>query len=191
MSGTATLCSLLAFLLLVPTAASAKIYKWTDEKGTTVFSNTPPGVEREAKDVEVVVEDEKAPTLTAQQAAYAEAQRREQQLEERIYNLERQVQTQQQQYQPQYQPLTPPPSPDYYGGDSAAPPTGGSPRPDSHRDSSRPSSTVASRRPSSMVASRRPSSMAAPRAGRGASCVFSGYPRRDASTRWIARTIPM
>src|SRR5258705_6610791 len=116
MSGTATLCSLLAFLLLVPTAASAKIYKWTDEKGTTVFSNTPPGVEREAKDVEVVVEDEKAPTLTAQQAAYAEAQRREQQLEERIYNLERQVQTQQQQYQPQYQPLTPPPSPDYYGG---------------------------------------------------------------------------
>src|SRR5258705_13565039 len=120
MSGTATLCSLLAFLLLVPTAASAKIYKWTDEKGTTVFSNTPPGVEREAKDVEVVVEDEKAPTLTAQQAAYAEAQRREQQLEERIHNLERQVQTQQQ-YQPQYQPPMAPPPPDYYGDSSYYP----------------------------------------------------------------------
>jgi hypothetical protein len=120
MSGTATLCSLLAFLLLVPTAASAKIYKWTDEKGTTVFSNTPPGVERKAKDLEVVVEDEKAPTLTAQQIAYAESLRREQQLEERIYNLERQVQTQQQ-YQPQYQPTMPPPPPDYYGDSSYYP----------------------------------------------------------------------
>ena len=118
MSGTTTLCSCLAFLLLAPTAASAKIYKWTDEKGTTVFSNTPPAVERKAKDVEVIMEDEKAPTLTAQQIAYAEALRREQQLEERIHNLERQVQTQQQ-YQPQYQPTQyplPPPSPDYYGG---------------------------------------------------------------------------
>ena len=121
MSGTATLCSLLACLLLVPTAASAKIYKWTDEKGTTVFSNTPPGVERKAKDLEVVVEDEKAPTLTAQQIAYAESLRREQQLEERIYNLERQVQTQQQQYQPQYQPMMAPPPPDYYGGSSYYP----------------------------------------------------------------------
>jgi hypothetical protein len=120
MSGTATLCSLLAFLLLVPTAASAKIYKWTDEKGTTVFSNTLPGVERTAKDLEVVVEDEKAPTLTAQQIAYAESLRREQQLEERIYNLERQVQTQQQ-YQPQYQPMMTPPPPDYYGGSSYYP----------------------------------------------------------------------
>jgi hypothetical protein len=120
MSGTATLCSFLAFLLLVPTAASAKIYKWTDEKGTTVFSNTLPGVEKKVKDVEVIVEDEKAPTLTAQQAAYAEAQRREQQLEERIHNLERQVQTQQQ-YQPQYQPPMAPPPPDYYGDSSYYP----------------------------------------------------------------------
>jgi hypothetical protein len=121
MSGTATLrlCSWLAVLLLVPTAASAKIYKWTDEKGTTVFSNTSPGVERKAKDVEVVVEDEKAPTLTSQQVAYAEALRREQQLEERIYNLEHQAQAQPQpqpQYQPQYQSPMPPPPPDYYGG---------------------------------------------------------------------------
>jgi hypothetical protein len=120
MSGTATLCSLLAFLLLVPAAASAKIYKWTDEKGTTVFSNTPPGAERKVKDVEVVVEDEKVPTLTAQQIAYAEALRREQQLEERIHNLERQVQTQQQ-YQPQYQPPMPPSPPDYYGDSSYYP----------------------------------------------------------------------
>jgi hypothetical protein len=123
MSGTATLCFcswLAAFLLLVPTAASAKIYKWTDEKGTTVFSNTPPGVERRAKDVEVVVEDEKAPTLSAQQIAYAEAQRREQQMAERISSLERQVQMQQQ-YQPQYQPPMPPPPPDYYGDSSYYP----------------------------------------------------------------------
>ncbi len=148
MSGTTTLCSCLAFLLLAPTAASAKIYKWTDEKGTTVFSNTPPAVERKAKDVEVIMEDEKAPTLTAQQIAYAEALRREQQLEERIHNLERQVQTQQQ-YQPQYQPTQyplPPPSPDLrtscYRRDSPDP-RAGSHRLDLRRDGSRPSSMAA------------------------------------------------
>jgi hypothetical protein len=123
MSGTATLClsSWLAFLLLVPTAASARIYKWTDDRGITVFSNTPPAKERNAKDVEVVI-DEDDPPRTPQQIASDDARRREQEMAERIYNLERQVQMQQQYppyaplVQPQYQPLMSPPSPDYYGG---------------------------------------------------------------------------
>ena len=36
------LVQLPALLLALPLAASATVYKWTDERGTTVFSNRPP-----------------------------------------------------------------------------------------------------------------------------------------------------
>jgi small neutral amino acid transporter SnatA (MarC family) len=36
-------------LLLIPTAASARIYKWIDETGTTVFSDAPPENAAKAK----------------------------------------------------------------------------------------------------------------------------------------------
>ena len=98
----------LIFLLLVPVAASAGIYKWIDETGTTVYSNNPPAKATKAKNVEVVIEDEQVPTRTAQQVGQADALRREQQLAERIYYLERQLQAQQ-----QYQTPVPPPPADY------------------------------------------------------------------------------
>jgi hypothetical protein len=98
--------------LLVPVPASAHIYKWLDEKGTTVFSNTLPTEKAKATQVEVVIEeDDAAKQATPQQLYQAEVLRREQQMAERITYLESQLQAQQ-----RYQ--TPPPLPPYYS-DSA------------------------------------------------------------------------
>jgi hypothetical protein len=89
--------------------AWAHIYKWVDERGMTVYSNVLP--EKKPKNVEMVIEEKPSDRTPA-----ADAMRREQQLLDRIANLERQLQAQQylpaQQYQ-QYIP--PPPSPDYGG----------------------------------------------------------------------------
>ena len=98
-----------ALALALPVSAWAHIYKWVDERGMTVYSNVLP--EKSPKKVEMVVEEKPADRTPA-----ADAMRREQQLLDRIANLERQLQAQQylpaQQYQ-QYIP--PPPSPDYGG----------------------------------------------------------------------------
>jgi len=96
--------------LLVPVPASAHIYKWLDEKGTTVFSNTLPTEKAKATQVEVVIEeDDAARQLTPQQLYQTEVLRREQQMAERITYLESQLQAQQ-----RYQtPVPPPPSPYY------------------------------------------------------------------------------
>ena len=73
----------------------------------TVYSNVLP--EKSPKNVQMVVEEK-----PADRAPTAEAMRREQQLLERIANLERQLQAQQYQQYPQYIPQ-PPPSVDYGG----------------------------------------------------------------------------
>jgi len=73
----------------------------------TVYSNVLP--EKSPKNVQRVVEEK-----PADRAPAAEAMRREQQLLERIANLERQLQAQQYQQYPQYIPQ-PPPSVDYGG----------------------------------------------------------------------------
>jgi Domain of unknown function (DUF4124) len=86
-----------------PATAWAHIYKWVDERGMTVYSNVLP--EKKPKNVEVVIEEKPSDRTPA-----ADAMRREQQLLDRIGNLERQLQAQQ--YQ---QHIPPPPSADYGG----------------------------------------------------------------------------
>ena len=91
-----------AFALALPVSAWAHIYKWVDELGMTVYSNVLP--EKSPKNVQMVIEEKPADRAPA----------REQQLLERIANLERQLQAQQSQQYPQYIPQ-PPPSVDYGG----------------------------------------------------------------------------
>ena len=88
-----------ALALALPVSAWAHIYKWVDERGMTVYSNVLP--EKSPKNVEVVIEEKPADRTPA-----ADAMRREQQLLDRISNLERQLQAQQ---YSQYIP--PPPTP--------------------------------------------------------------------------------
>ena len=90
-----------------PATAWAHIYKWVDERGVTVYSNVLP--EKSPKNVEVVVEEKPSDRTPA-----ADAMRREQQLLDRISNLERQLQAQQYQQYPQY--ISPPPPSVDYGG---------------------------------------------------------------------------
>jgi len=88
-----------------PATAWAHIYKWVDERGMTVYSNVLP--EKSPKNVQMVIEEKPADRAPA----------REQQLLERIANLERQLQAQQSQQYPQYPQYIPqpPPSVDYGG----------------------------------------------------------------------------
>src|SRR2546425_46535 len=96
-----------ALSLALPAPAWAHIYKWVDERGVTVYSNVLP--EKSPKNVQRVVEEK-----PADRAPAAEAMRREQQLLERVSNLQRQLQGQQYQQYPQYNPQPPPSL--YYGG---------------------------------------------------------------------------
>jgi hypothetical protein len=101
---------ILALLLaLPPAAASARIYKWVDENGTTVYSNVPPTDGDALKTAKVVIEDEDRFKPTADQAAQAEVLRRQQEILERLYALERQVSARR-------YASPPPPPPDYYAG---------------------------------------------------------------------------
>jgi hypothetical protein len=80
-----TLCAAVAL------PALADIYTWTDERGTTVISDTPPANSRRVSDLQVVVRDEKK---SARRAGAREATPTEQKLLDRIDNLERQVRAQ-------------------------------------------------------------------------------------------------
>lgn len=106
--------------LLVPAAAWSQIYKWTDDKGGTVYSNIRPADTKKVKAFEVVMEEDKPsrispaekaprtlqatvpPDIAAQQALQAarvDAVRRQQELENRVADLEQQLQLQQYQAQ--------------------------------------------------------------------------------------------
>jgi hypothetical protein len=107
-----------ALALLVPVTAAAGIYRWTDESGTTVFSDTPPAKSTKVKNVQLVVQDD----LQAKDTDEARARRREQELEQRIARLEREVQAMQ--YAPaQYQAPPAPPADYYAGGYPSYPPS--------------------------------------------------------------------
>jgi hypothetical protein len=108
-----------AVLLALPLAASATIYKWTDERGTTVFSNRQPAAEAKVSNMQVVVEDDE-PARAPKQVPAAPKPDNGNALQERVRALEQQVQTLQSQpsgYAAAPQ-LPPPPSyyppPDYY-----------------------------------------------------------------------------
>ena len=105
--------------LILPALAWADIYKWTDESGGTVYSNSRPAKSARAKDVEVVIQEAK-PASTPDRSAT----RTEQALLARIDSLERQLDARQ--YATQavqapppvpygaYYPPAPPPPPSYY-----------------------------------------------------------------------------
>jgi uncharacterized protein DUF4124 len=73
-----------AVLLALPLAASATIYKWTDERGTTVLSSRPPAAATKVSNVQVVVEDD--------EPAAAPKPEKGNELQERVRALEQQVQ---------------------------------------------------------------------------------------------------
>lgn len=81
--------------LLLPALAGADIYKWTDEQGGIVYSNSPPENAKVAGNIERVIKERAAPP-------------REQVLQERIDALERRLQSQP--YSPPASPAPPPPS---------------------------------------------------------------------------------
>jgi hypothetical protein len=78
-------------LLASTAAASADIYIWTDERGTTVISDKRPADPRTLKNFEVVVNDSDRPARKG--SGPREATRTEQALLDRIDNLERQLRT--------------------------------------------------------------------------------------------------
>ena len=94
-----------ATLLAFCAPASAAIYKWVDENGTTVYSNTPPDNARLARQAKVVVKDER-PTPASEAAAREANERRERELLERIARLERELAAQR--YAPPVQYVQPP-----------------------------------------------------------------------------------
>jgi hypothetical protein len=105
--------------LLVPALAYADVYIWTDERGTTVISDTPPANPKRATNVEVVVKDSERKGAKPRTGA-RETTPTEERLLERIDNLERQLRAQT--YTPPPQPApaysgtyytSPPPPPPY------------------------------------------------------------------------------
>jgi uncharacterized protein DUF4124 len=101
-----------ALLLAFPLAASATIYKWTDEHGTTVYSNRAPAAEAKVSNVQVALEDDRP-------AAAAPPPANPNDLQQRIRALEQQVQSLQNQPPAYVPPQQPPPvsyypPPDYY-----------------------------------------------------------------------------
>ena len=109
----ALLCGRLAALFVAfplaafPLLASATIYKWTDEHGTTVYSNREPSAEAKVSNVQVALQDERPPAV-APTPDDANA------LQNRIRSLEQQVQSLQQNQAPAYAPPQQPPPVSYY-----------------------------------------------------------------------------
>ena len=99
--------------LVVPAIAWGDIYKWTDERGRTNFSNVPPLKSGKAKNVEIVLKETKPTSIPDHVATPTE-----QALLARIESLERQLRA------PQYAaqaPEVPPPMP-YSGYYPSTPP---------------------------------------------------------------------
>src|ERR1044071_9284335 len=110
-----------ALFLAFPLAASATIYKWTDEHGTTVYSNRAPAAEAKVSNVQVALEDER-PAAAPRPANAGDLQERVRALEQQVQSLQGQpaapVPPQVPGYPAPY-PVQPPPvsyypPPDYY-----------------------------------------------------------------------------
>jgi hypothetical protein len=107
------LLGLAVLLLGFPLTSSATIYKWTDEHGTTVYSNRAPAAEAKVTNVQVALEDERPAAAAAPQPANPS------ELQQRVRALEQQVQSLQGQGGAPYPAQVPPPvsyypPPDYY-----------------------------------------------------------------------------
>ena len=102
--------------LAVPASAWGDIYKWTDEKGVTYISNSPPPKAGKTKNVEIVLKETKPTPIPNHVATPTE-----QALLARIERLERQLRAQQYAAQP---PAASPPTPDtnYYAPAPLPPP---------------------------------------------------------------------
>jgi len=107
-----------ALLVALPLAVSATVYKWTDERGTTVYSNRPPAAETKVSNVQVVMQDD--------EPAAAPKPGNGSDLQERVRALEQQVQALQTPASPYAAQLPPPtssnPAADYYPPPSYPPP---------------------------------------------------------------------
>src|SRR5690349_2453777 len=110
-----------ALFLAFPLAASATIYKWTDEHGTTVYSNRAPAAEAKVSNVQVALEDERPAPSASQPANPNELQNRVRALEQQVQSLQNQPPA------APYPAQVPPPvsyypPPDYYPQQSYYPP---------------------------------------------------------------------
>jgi Domain of unknown function (DUF4124) len=113
-----SLLRLPALLLALPLAASATVYKWTDERGTTVYSNRPPAAETKVSNVLVILEDDK-PAAAPKPDNANDLQGRVRALEQQVQSLQTQASAQVPDYAPPYPAQLPPPTsyyapPDYY-----------------------------------------------------------------------------
>ena len=79
---------LVASLALVP-VAHAQVYKWTDERGVTNYSSTPPD---NRKSQRLDEEKGRVSTIEAQDLSKADSARREQALKDRVDRLEQEAQ---------------------------------------------------------------------------------------------------
>jgi hypothetical protein len=107
-----------AVLLALPLAASATVYKWTDEHGTTVYSNRAPAAEMKVVNVQVVMQDEE-PAAAAKPGNGNDLQARVRALEQQVQALQGQPPAQVPSYPAPYPAPQPPPvsyypPPDYY-----------------------------------------------------------------------------
>jgi Domain of unknown function (DUF4124) len=105
-------CLLPAVLLALPLAASAAIYKWTDEHGTTVYSNRAPAVAAKVSNVQVVVDDDEPAAAPKPDNGNA-LQARVRALEQQVQALQTQPSAHVSNYAAPYPPQLPPPT-DYY-----------------------------------------------------------------------------
>jgi len=109
-------CWLRLPVLLVgfPLAASATVYKWTDELGTTVYSNRAPAAETKVSNVQVVMQDDE-PAAAPKPGNGNDLQARVRALEQQVQSLQGQAPGYPAAYPAQLPPATnyyPPP--DYY-----------------------------------------------------------------------------
>ena len=109
--------SLVLFLALPP-AASATVYKWTDERGTTVYSNRAPAAEMKVVNVQVVMQDEE-PAAAAKPGNGNDLQARVRALERQVQALQGPPPAQAPTYPVPHPAQLPPPTsyyppPDYY-----------------------------------------------------------------------------
>ena len=104
-----------ALLLAFPLAASATIYKWTDEHGVTVYSNRAPAAEAKVSNVQVALEDERPTAAAPGQANPNELQQRVRALEQQVQSLQGQASSGGAPYPAQVPPpVSYYPPPDYY-----------------------------------------------------------------------------
>jgi hypothetical protein len=94
-------------------SASADLYRWTDERGTTVLSNVLPANPKRVTNFEVVVKEPDSTASKAYTARQHEVTWTEKLLLDRIDGLERQIQTQQSARETAI--VAAPPSDAYYG----------------------------------------------------------------------------